>query len=207
MAGIVPMLRGVAPMGLVRKERRNNVPMSRDTSRAQPGTAMRPRYKSMNREQWRSIWGASMVPQVGAVPASSRSRAARSSAIEGVSGETSGREINRGTSCTSCRTHKDRGRSARPSSQSESAAQVEGAALVGVDGPERWRQDDRACDQACRLGPRRRALRRLAPPCWRPPPFVPGRVVRRKVGALDVGAGRPCRSGWCTSSGTTRLGR
>ena len=95
MAGMVPILRGVAPIGLVKKDRKNNGPMCRDIMRAQQGTAMRPRYRSMNREQWRSIWGASIVPHAGAVAASSRSRAARSSVIEGVLGETAGRFIRR----------------------------------------------------------------------------------------------------------------
>ena len=80
-------------------------------------------------------------------------------------------------------------------------------ALLGRTGPERWRQGDRACDRACLLEQRQHARQRLARPCWRPRLFVPAREARRRVGALDVEAERPCRSGWCTSSGTTRLGR
>ena len=143
------------------------------------------------------------MPQAGTVPASRRSRAAWRSAIDGVSDETSGREITRGTSCTSCRTHKGRGRWVRPSSPSESAEPVAGAVLAAADGRERWRRGDPACDLACPLGQRRRVLRRLAPPCWRPRPFVPAREGRQRVGAVE----RSFRSGWCTSSGMTRLGR
>lgn len=67
MAGMVPKLGGVAPIGLVRNDLKNSGPMSLESRRAHPGTAIRPRYKSMNLEQCRNICAAFMVPQLGAL--------------------------------------------------------------------------------------------------------------------------------------------